>query len=142
MLRMSEVGFETDRKQRDQLKMATRKSPQDSRRSHPKYRRRAGWLTAFRPGTCGFSRRAMHLARKAGQPDLTVPLKHHLMFDYIFFRALVRDWRLLKKPAQGSACFKRDSKLPMLNSAGSRFGFTSLQANGVDTGARGRRRTE
>src|ERR1700730_2148271 len=45
-------------------------------------------------------------------------------------------------PPHGSVFLIRSRRLSMLNTEGSRPGLTSDQCKGVDTGARGRRRTE
>src|SRR6267154_1756047 len=57
-------------------------------------------------------------------------------------KADVKVWRLRKKSVHGSAFLIRSRILSMLNVEGSRLGRTSGQYRGVDTGARGRRRTE
>src|SRR6267143_4647811 len=57
-------------------------------------------------------------------------------------KADVKVWRLRKKSAHGSAFLIRSRTLSMLKVDGSRLGRTSGQYRGVDTGARGRRRTE
>src|SRR3981189_2931223 len=56
-------------------------------------------------------------------------------------KADVKVWRLRKKSAHGSAFLIR-SRISMLKVEGSRLARTSGQYRGVDTGARGRRRTE
>src|ERR1700730_18561341 len=70
--------------------------------------------------------------RHAAHPQMLVSLSN----------ADVRLWRLRKKSAHGSPFLMRSRIVSMLSVEGSRFGRTSGQYKGVDTGARARRRTE
>src|SRR5687768_18577808 len=51
-------------------------------------------------------------------------------------------WRCPKKLDQGDFARMRRSAVLMLKTIGSRRGLTSSQSSGIDTGARGRQRTE
>ena len=53
-----------------------------------------------------------------------------------------RSWRLFQKSFQGSGFFSRSAKVAMLKVPGSSAGFTSAHSSGVETGARGNRRTQ